>query len=94
MEADLKKQWSRLVQWGKTYFSETFTSWIHLKAVRLFVESVLRYGLPANFQGALLEPTKKKEKQLRQVLDVCRPLPLFFPPLFFQFCLHFVGQAR
>lgn len=69
MEADLKKQWSRLVQWGKTYFSETFTSWIHLKAVRLFVESVLRYGLPANFQGALLEPAKKKEKNLRQALE-------------------------
>lgn len=69
MEADLKKQWSRLVQWGKTYFSETFTSWIHLKAIRLFVESVLRYGLPANFQGALLEPAKKKEKNLRQALE-------------------------
>lgn len=69
MEAELKKQWSRLVQWGKTYFSETFTSWIHIKAVRLFVESVLRYGLPANFQGALLEPAKKKEKNLRQALD-------------------------
>lgn len=74
MEADLKKQWSRLVQWGKTYFSETFTSWIHLKAVRLFVESVLRYGLPANFQGALLEPAKKKEKSLRQALEVCIPM--------------------
>ncbi|KNC74564.1 hypothetical protein SARC_12894 [Sphaeroforma arctica JP610] len=69
MEMELKKQWSGLVRWGKTYFSECFTSWMHIKAIRLFVESVLRYGLPANFQGMLLSPHKKKDKQLRTSLE-------------------------
>eukprot|EP01134_Creolimax_fragrantissima_P006081 CFRG6081T1 len=69
MEMDLKKQWSGLVRWGKTYFSECFTAWMHIKAVRLFVESVLRYGLPANFQGILIKPSKKRDKQVRTSLE-------------------------
>eukprot|EP00123_Amoebidium_parasiticum_P019463 comp25884_c0_seq1/m.47043 comp25884_c0_seq1/g.47043 ORF comp25884_c0_seq1/g.47043 comp25884_c0_seq1/m.47043 type:complete len:393 (-) comp25884_c0_seq1:498-1676(-) len=69
MEVELKKQWSAIVRWGKTYFSETFTSWMHIKAIRIFVESVLRYGLPPNFQAAAMCPNTKKEKQLRQVMQ-------------------------
>ena len=33
---------------------------MHLKAIRIFVESVLRYGLPANFMTMLLRPGKGK----------------------------------
>ena len=33
------------------FISESFMAWIHVKALRVFVESVLRYGLPVNFQG-------------------------------------------
>lgn len=31
-----------LVRWLKVNFSETFCAWIHVKALRVFVESVLR----------------------------------------------------
>lgn len=31
------------VQWLKIHFSELFVAWIHLKALRVFVESALRY---------------------------------------------------
>jgi V-type H+-transporting ATPase subunit C len=48
-----------LVKWLKTNYSEAFICWIHLKQLRLFVESVLRYGLPVNFTTALLEPLKQ-----------------------------------
>jgi len=34
------------LEWITTAFSETAIAWTHLKAVRLFVESVLRFGLP------------------------------------------------
>jgi len=44
-------------------------TWIHLKALRLFVESVLRYGLPVNFQAAIIKPQKKGSKRLRETLD-------------------------
>lgn len=30
------------VRWLKVNFSEVFVAWIHLKALRVFVESVLR----------------------------------------------------
>ncbi|XP_076371281.1 V-type proton ATPase subunit Vha44 isoform X2 [Tachypleus tridentatus] len=69
LEHDKKKQFSLLVRWLKVNFSETFTAWIHVKALRVFVESVLRYGLPVNFQAMLLRPHKKSAKRLREVLN-------------------------
>uniref|UniRef100_I3J2K1 V-type proton ATPase subunit C n=1 Tax=Oreochromis niloticus TaxID=8128 RepID=I3J2K1_ORENI len=57
-----------LVRWLKVNFSEAFIAWIHIKALRVFVESVLRYGLPVNFQAMLLQPNKKNMKKLREVL--------------------------
>uniref|UniRef100_A0A3B5QDN4 V-type proton ATPase subunit C n=1 Tax=Xiphophorus maculatus TaxID=8083 RepID=A0A3B5QDN4_XIPMA len=50
-------------------FNEAFIAWIHIKALRVFVESVLRYGLPVNFQAMLLQPNKKNMKKLREVLN-------------------------
>uniref|UniRef100_A0A8C2H4R0 V-type proton ATPase subunit C n=1 Tax=Cyprinus carpio TaxID=7962 RepID=A0A8C2H4R0_CYPCA len=58
-----------LVRWLKVNFSEAFIAWIHIKALRVFVESVLRYGLPVNFQAMLLQPNKKNMKKLREVLN-------------------------
>lgn len=65
---DKKKQFGPLVRWLKVNFSECFCAWIHVKALRVFVESVLRYGLPVNFQAMLLHPNKKNTKRLRDVL--------------------------
>ncbi|NWH75353.1 VATC2 ATPase, partial [Piaya cayana] len=59
-----------LLRWLKVNFSEAFVAWIHVKALRVFVESVLRYGLPVNFQAMLLQPNKKSVKRLRDVLNV------------------------
>ncbi|NXU74183.1 VATC2 ATPase, partial [Oreotrochilus melanogaster] len=58
-----------LLRWLKVNFSEAFVAWIHVKALRVFVESVLRYGLPVNFQAMLLQPNKKSVKRLRDVLN-------------------------
>lgn len=65
---DKKKQFGPLVRWLKVNFSECFCAWIHVKALRVFVESVLRYGLPVNFQAILIHPSKKNTKRLRDVL--------------------------
>ncbi|XP_070564896.1 V-type proton ATPase subunit C 1-B-like [Ptychodera flava] len=66
--SDKKKQFGPLVRWLKVNFSEAFTAWIHVKTLRVFVESVLRYGLPVNFQAMLLQPYKRQTKKLRDVL--------------------------
>ncbi|XP_057165177.1 V-type proton ATPase subunit C 2 isoform X7 [Ursus arctos] len=68
--SDKKQQYGPLLRWLKVNFSEAFVAWIHLKALRVFVESVLRYGLPVNFQAVLLQPHKKSStKRLREVLN-------------------------
>ncbi|KAL0476481.1 V-type proton ATPase subunit C [Acrasis kona] len=51
-----------LNEWTKTAFSECYSAWLHLKAVRVFVESVLRYGLPPQFCSLLLHVTKNESK--------------------------------
>uniref|UniRef100_A0A7N8XWK7 V-type proton ATPase subunit C n=1 Tax=Mastacembelus armatus TaxID=205130 RepID=A0A7N8XWK7_9TELE len=58
------------VRWLKMHFSEMFIAWIHLKALRVFVESVLRYGLPVNYQALLLQTNKKGSKRLRKELSL------------------------
>ncbi|KFO74013.1 V-type proton ATPase subunit C 1, partial [Cuculus canorus] len=68
LSTDKKKQFGPLVRWLKVNFSEAFIAWIHVKALQVFVESVLRYGLPVNFQAMLLQPNKKTMKKLREVL--------------------------
>ncbi|XP_058143861.1 V-type proton ATPase subunit C 2 isoform X4 [Dasypus novemcinctus] len=68
--SDKRQQYGPLLRWLKVNFSEAFIAWIHIKALRVFVESVLRYGLPVNFQAVLLQPHKKSStKRLREVLN-------------------------
>ncbi|ESO97287.1 hypothetical protein LOTGIDRAFT_206255 [Lottia gigantea] len=68
LEADKKKQFGPLVKWLKVNFGECFAAWLHVKALRVFVESVLRYGLPVNFQAMVVQPSKRSTKRLRDVL--------------------------
>eukprot|EP00392_Amoebophrya_sp_AT5.2_P005133 g5142.t1 len=50
-------------------FSDTLVAWMHLKAMRVFVEAVLRYGVPANFASFIVRPTSAKNlTKLRGVL--------------------------
>ncbi|KTG03763.1 hypothetical protein cypCar_00016135 [Cyprinus carpio] len=66
LSTDKKKQFGPLVRWLKVNFSEAFIAWIHIKALRVFTESVLRYGLPVNFQAMLLQPNRRNMKKLRE----------------------------
>lgn len=46
---------SDLLRLSRTNFSEAYQLLVHLKAVRVFVESVLRYGLPAEYSGVVVK---------------------------------------
>ena len=48
---------------------QAVTSWMHLAVVRLFVESILRYGLPPAFLAAVVRPAPKLEGRLRTALS-------------------------
>ncbi|XP_019429674.1 PREDICTED: V-type proton ATPase subunit C-like isoform X2 [Lupinus angustifolius] len=58
-----------LLQWCYTSYGEVFSSWMHFCAVRLFTESILRYGLPPSFLASVLAPSTKAEKKVRSILE-------------------------
>lgn len=48
-EKEKKKVWGEALRLGRTAWGEAVMAWIHVLALRVFVESVLRYGLPLQF---------------------------------------------
>ncbi|WMV20999.1 hypothetical protein MTR67_014384 [Solanum verrucosum] len=48
---------------------QVFSSWMHFCAVRIFAESILRYGLPPSFLSVVLAPSIKSEKKVRSILE-------------------------
>lgn len=51
-------------------YSDVFTAFVHLKGMRIFVESVLRYGVPANFCAFIVRPTSTRNlSKLRTLLS-------------------------
>jgi len=68
MQKTLKKQTKRLIAVCKTFYASTFVAWVHLKAVLMFVESVLRYGLPVRYTFCLIKPSRGQEKTVHKRL--------------------------
>jgi len=74
--ATLERLKGMLANWCSINYAESYTMMLHLKAVRIFVESVLRYGLTAtyaqgmvpNFKSFILQPKKGKAEALRKAL--------------------------
>ncbi|KAF5382977.1 hypothetical protein D9757_006313 [Collybiopsis confluens] len=64
-----RELWTELLHLSRTNFSESFQILVHLKVIRLFVESVLRYGLPANYLGIVIQPDPKSSKKIFNVLQ-------------------------
>lgn len=50
-----KKVWGEALRLGRTGWSETVMIWAHVMTLRVFVETVLRYGLPLEFVSALVK---------------------------------------
>jgi V-type H+-transporting ATPase subunit C len=50
-----KKVWGEALRLGRTGWSETVMIWAHVVTLRVFVETVLRYGLPLEFVCALVK---------------------------------------
>ncbi|KAJ3546988.1 hypothetical protein NMY22_g1832 [Coprinellus aureogranulatus] len=64
-----KELWTELLRLARTNFSESFQLLVHLKVIRLFVESVLRYGLPSNYIGIAVKPPSKSARKVFDVLQ-------------------------
>ncbi|KWU44868.1 ATPase, V1 complex, subunit C, partial [Rhodotorula sp. JG-1b] len=64
-----KEMWADLLRLSRINFSELFQVLVHLKVVRAYVESVLRYGLPAAYFGAVVKPEPKQVDKLTSTLS-------------------------
>ena len=52
---DERKVWNEALRLGRTAWSEAVMAWIHVLTLRVFVETVLRYGLPLSFVCGLIQ---------------------------------------
>merc|ERR1711871_1161455 len=74
IESDAQQLKTRLIKWCRAYLKEVFSMYVHLKAMRVFIESVLRYGLPAHgpdrtFSICLINMDRRKESQAKAVSE-------------------------
>ncbi|KAL8851267.1 MAG: hypothetical protein Q9221_003797 [Calogaya cf. arnoldii] len=64
-----KKIWGEALRLGRTAWGESVMAWVHVLALRVFVETVLRYGLPLNYVCGIVRTTPKLAKKARFLLD-------------------------
>lgn len=69
VEREEKKVWGEALRLGRTGWSESVMIWAHVLTLRVFVETVLRYGLPLEFVSALVATSPKLAKKVKSQLD-------------------------
>ncbi|KAH9887794.1 ATPase, V1 complex, subunit C [Xylariomycetidae sp. FL2044] len=69
VQREEKKVWGEALRISRTGWSEAVMIWAHVMALRVFVESVLRYGLPLEFVSALVLTNPKLVKKVKTALD-------------------------
>lgn len=55
LEKEERKLWGEALRLGRTGYSDSAATWVHAMALRVFVETILRYGLPAEFACGLIK---------------------------------------
>lgn len=55
VQADEKRQWGETLRLGRTGWSEGVMVLVHVVVLRVFVETVLRYGLPLDYVAGLVK---------------------------------------
>lgn len=69
LEQETQRLGGEALRLVRTGFSEAAMTWIHALALRVFVETILRYGLPAEFVCGLARTTGKGAQKCRKNLD-------------------------
>ena len=68
LRADLEAKRAALDAWCAAAYGDVFAAWAHVTAVRMFAESVLRYGVPPRMVAALVAPRPKAGAKARAAL--------------------------
>ncbi|VDL57435.1 unnamed protein product [Hymenolepis diminuta] len=66
--AEKKKVFPALFRFLKINFGELYITLVHIKSLKLFVESIMRYGLPVDFMTAMIVVPRKNVEKLRDLL--------------------------
>ncbi|KAF2214745.1 hypothetical protein CERZMDRAFT_95137 [Cercospora zeae-maydis SCOH1-5] len=69
LEKEERKTWGEALRLGRTGYSDAVMGWIHVLTLRVFVETVLRYGLPLAYVCGLIKTTPKLSKKAKTGLD-------------------------
>lgn len=64
-----RKVCGEALRMGRTGWSESVMIWVHVLTLRVFVEAVLRYGLPLDYVTALIKTTTKLAPKVKTALD-------------------------
>lgn len=64
-----KRAWAEAMRMAVTGWSESLQIWLHILALRVFVEAVLRYGLPLDYITSIIKTTPKVSKKMKTALD-------------------------
>ena len=54
-EKEERRLWGEALRMARTGWSESVMCWVHVIVLRVFVETVLRYGLPLDFTATLIK---------------------------------------
>jgi V-type H+-transporting ATPase subunit C len=75
LSRDAQRQWGEALRLGRTGYSESAMIWVHVLALRVFVETVLRYGLPLDFVCGIVQVRTSCPIRTRTNADICRRTP-------------------
>ncbi|KPA78528.1 putative vacuolar ATP synthase subunit c [Leptomonas pyrrhocoris] len=64
LKAEKEKKALYTLLWQQ--YCTCYVAWIHLKAVRVFVESLLKFGLPPRYIAVVLQVPAEKEAEIRK----------------------------
>lgn len=69
IEEAVKRQHELVKGLYQAAWSDAMVAWIHVKAMRVFVESVLRFGMPPQFASFILIPKAGTTPSIRKALS-------------------------
>lgn len=68
MATECDKQEKIMKGFCKAALSDAMVAWVHLKAMRVFVESTLRFGVPPKFSAFMMAPKDNMAPKARKAL--------------------------
>lgn len=68
LKTEVQQMHAGMIRWCRAHFGEAFSAWMHVKLIKSYCESVMRYGLPVDFSAFMLAPKKGQEAKMKEVL--------------------------